>query len=167
MFQVNQNLDMNENYQNLFATISSHLDDEPDLIANLANIAAFLYHTLPDLNWAGFYIVRAEELVLGPFVGKPACTRIEIGNGVCGTAAAERHVVNVPDVHAFPGHIACDSESNSEIVLPLYRGGEVFGVLDIDSPVRERFSELDEDYLTKIAGRISEWLGCGAGDVRS
>ena len=159
MYQVNTHFDPNENYQTLYTAISAHLDDEPDLIANLANIAAFLFSTLPDLNWAGFYIVRDGELVLGPFVGKPACTRIKLGEGVCGTAAAERRVINVPDVHAFEGHIACDCASNSEIVLPLYRDGDVFGVLDIDSPVLQRFTELDEDYLIKIAIRISDWLG--------
>ena len=110
-----------------------------------------LYHALPDLNWAGFYFREGTQLVLGPFQGKPACVRIEIGRGVCGTAAQRRETVVVPDVHEFPGHIACDSASNAEIVVPLLRGGDVLGVLDLDSPVRGRFDEADRAGLERLA----------------
>ena len=155
MFEVKTHQDVQENYQALYTAIQAHLEGETDLVANLANISAFLFSSLAGLNWAGFYIMKNGGLVLGPFCGKPACTRIALGSGVCGTAAVERRVIVVPDVHAFEGHIACDGDTKSEIVLPLYKGGEVFGVLDIDSPILDRFSELDEDYLTKIVACIS------------
>ncbi|MCL2397760.1 MAG: GAF domain-containing protein [Defluviitaleaceae bacterium] len=158
MYKTQTHTDPQENYQALYAATSSHMESEPDLIANLANISAFLYTSLPDINWAGFYVLKGGELVLGPFGGKPACTRIAMGRGVCGTAATDRRVIVVPDVDAFEGHIACDCQTKSEIVLPLYINGEVFGVLDIDSPVLDRFSELDVDYLTKIAECISNHL---------
>jgi GAF domain-containing protein len=115
------------------------LGDETDLVANCANAAALLWHRLPDLNWAGFYLLRGDTLVLGPFQGKPACTRIAPGRGVCGAAAARRATLNVPDVRAFPGHIACDSASRSELVVPLLRDGRLLGVLDLDSPLPARF----------------------------
>jgi len=128
------------------------LAGEHDLIANLANTSALLFTSLPQLNWAGFYLLNSpKELVLGPFQGKPACVRIALGRGVCGTAAAERRTVLVPNVHEFPGHIACDSASNSEIVLPLIRAnGELLGVLDLDSPVLERFDVIDQQGLERI-----------------
>jgi len=159
MFDVKTHGDAQENYEALCAAIASHLEDESDLIANLANISAFIYTSLPNLNWAGFYLLKDNALVLGPFVGKPACTRIPLGKGVCGTAADTGKTVVVPDVHAFDGHIACDGETNSEIVLPLFRDGQVFGVLDIDSPILNRFTEIDEEYLNKIAVLISNSLG--------
>lgn len=139
-------------YAELDTALAALLSDEHDLIANLANTSALLFTTLPQLNWAGFYLLRSpEELVLGPFQGKPACVRIALGRGVCGTAAAERRTVLVPDVHAFPGHIACDSASNSEIVLPLIRdNGELLGVLDLDSPILERFDAIDQQGLERI-----------------
>lgn len=139
-------------YAELDAALSALLAGEHDLIANLANTSALLFTTLPQLNWAGFYLLRSpEELVLGPFQGKPACVRIALGRGVCGTAAAERRTVLVPNVHEFPGHIACDSASNSEIVLPLIRAnGELLGVLDLDSPVLERFDAIDQQGLERI-----------------
>jgi GAF domain-containing protein len=112
-------------------------------LANAANLSALLYHSLPDLNWAGFYLLRAGELVLGPFQGKVACVRIPLGQGVCGTAAQRRETIVVPDVHAFPGHIACDAASRSEIVLPLLHNGRLSGVLDLDSPIPERFDRDD------------------------
>ena len=116
---------------------------ERNPIANAANMAALLFHSLPDLNWAGFYILRGSELVLGPFQGKPACVRIPVGRGVCGAAVARGASILVPDVHAFPGHIACDSASRSELVVPLRREGQVIGVLDLDSPRLNRFDEAD------------------------
>jgi len=124
---------------------------ERDPIANGANLAALIWHGLPDLNWAGFYFLKARELVLGPFQGKPACVRIALGKGVCGTAAAEARSVLVPDVHAFPGHIACDAASNSELVVPLISNGRVLGVLDLDSPRLARFDEDDAAGLETLA----------------
>ena len=158
MYNINASKDIQENYQALYMAISAHMEDEGDVVANLANISAFLYQYLPDVNWAGFYLLKGGELVLGPFAGKPACTRIALGRGVCGVAARDGRVIVVPDVHVFDGHIACDGETNSEIVLPIYKGDAVFGVLDIDSPVLNRFDEIDEDYLRKIADIISKFL---------
>ena len=139
-------------YAQLDASLAALLAGEHDLIANLANTSALLFTSLPQLNWAGFYLLNSpKELVLGPFQGKPACVRIALGRGVCGTAAAERRTVLVPNVHEFPGHIACDSASNSEIVLPLIRAnGELLGVLDLDSPVLERFDAIDQQGLERI-----------------
>ena len=130
-------------YRDLAAQLASLIAGEPDRIANAANMAALLYHGLPDLNWAGFYFTRGQELVLGPFQGQPACVRIPWGNGVCGTAAARGETVLVPDVHKFPGHIACDPVSQSELVVPLIEDGCVTGVLDLDSPKLARFDEED------------------------
>ncbi len=131
-------------YADLAEQIDSLLLGEPDPVANLSNAAAVIYHGLPDLNWAGFYLLRGDQLVLGPFQGKPACVRIPLGQGVCGTAAARRESVLVPDVHAFPGHIACDSASESELVVPMLAGGRVIGVLDLDSPRLARFDASDQ-----------------------
>ena len=119
----------------------------PHKIANLANASALLYHTLNDLNWAGFYLMEGGRLVLGPFQGKPACIEILVGRGVCGTAVSENRTQLVPDVHQFPGHIACDCASNSEIVVPIHGGGGIVGVLDIDSPIIGRFTETDREGL--------------------
>jgi len=132
-------------YAELETSLRALLAGEHDLVANAANLAALLFWSLPQLNWAGFYLVepRRGDLLLGPFQGKPACVRIPVGRGVCGTAAARRETVVVPDVHAFPGHIACDSASNSEIVVPVVRDGELLGVLDLDSPVPSRFDDAD------------------------
>jgi L-methionine (R)-S-oxide reductase len=123
---------------------------ERDFTANAANLASLIFHTLPDLNWAGFYWMRQGELVLGPFQGKPACVRIAIGRGVCGTAARDRRSIVVPDVNAFPGHIACDTASASEVVVPVLAGSRVLGVLDLDSPSRGRFDEADARALEQL-----------------
>src|ERR1700693_1372188 len=131
-------------YDDLAGQIDGLLKGETDFTANLANAAAAIYHALPSLNWAGFYLSRGPELVLGPFQGKPACVRIPIGKGVCGTAAHWRKAVLVPDVHEFPGHIACDSASRSELVVPLIRGETLIGVLDLDSPLLARFDADDQ-----------------------
>lgn len=132
-------------YVELRAHLDALLGDERDPIANLANAASLIWHTTPDLNWAGFYLRRGEaELVLGPFQGKPACVRIAVGRGVCGTAVARGASVLVPDVEAFPGHIACDSASRSELVVPLRHAGTVVGVLDLDSPALSRFTAADQ-----------------------
>jgi GAF domain-containing protein len=130
----------------------------PYPIANLANASALLYDVLPGLNWAGFYLTEGNRLILGPFQGKPACIVIPYCRGVCGTAAAENCTVRVPDVHAFPGHIACDSASNSEIVIPLRKDGRVIGVLDIDSPHLNRFSPEDQSGLEAFAAILEQHL---------
>ena len=146
-------------YTLLQAQLESLLADERDFIANAAQFSAFLYHQLDDLNWAGFYLNRNEELVLGPFQGQIACVRIPFGRGVCGAAAASRETQRVEDVHAFAGHIACDSASNSELVVPLIKGGRLIGVLDLDSPSVGRFSEQDQQGIEALAAiflRLSE-----------
>jgi L-methionine (R)-S-oxide reductase len=137
------------------------LDGETDLIANAANTAALLFERLPAINWAGFYFLRPqpsgeEELVLGPFQGRVACVRIKLGNGVCGTAALRRETIVVPDVHAFPGHIACDAASESEIVVPLLKDGRLVGVLDIDSPVPARFTDTDRILCEQVAAVLMQ-----------
>jgi L-methionine (R)-S-oxide reductase len=133
-----------ELYRELAAQLKALLAREADRIANAANMAALIYHGLPDVNWAGFYFRQVGELVLGPFQGKPACVRIALGKGVCGTAASRGATVLVPDVRDFPGHIACDPASRSELVVPLIKAGEVSGVLDLDSPLIARFDEIDQ-----------------------
>jgi L-methionine (R)-S-oxide reductase len=139
-----------ELYQNLVPQLRSLLAGERDFIANAANFASLLYYSLPELNWAGFYLLKDKELVLGPFQGKPACVRIAVGKGVCGVAAVQRETVIVPNVHEFPGHIACDSASNSEIVVPLERDGRLLGVLDLDSPLFARFDDEDAEGLNGL-----------------
>jgi L-methionine (R)-S-oxide reductase len=131
-------------YRDLAAQLAALIEGEPDRVANAANMAALIYHGLPDLNWAGFYFTQGGELVLGPFQGQPACVRILWGNGVCGTAAARGATVLVSDVHDFPGHIACDPVSQSELVVPLIEDGRVTGVLDLDSPKLARFDAEDQ-----------------------
>lgn len=147
-------------YAELATSLRALLDGEHDLVANAANLAALLYWNLPQLNWAGLYLVEAQsgDLLLGPFQGKPACVRIPVGRGVCGTAAQRRETVVVPDVHAFPGHIACDSASNSEIVVPIIRGGRLLGVLDLDSPVHGRFDADDARGLEELVRIFVESL---------
>ena len=137
-------------YSELQAQARALLEGERDAIANAANLASLIFHTLPDLNWVGFYRMSGGELVLGPFHGKPACVRIGIGTGVCGTAARDRRTIIVPNVDEFPGHIACDSASRSEIVVPIIHGAKVAGVLDLDSPKLARFDEADARGLEAI-----------------
>ena len=138
-------------YARLAAELRALLEGERDRIANAANTAALLFEALPEVNWAGFYFLKGGELVVGPFQGKPACVRIALGQGVCGTAAAQRRTLLVPDVQEFPGHIACDAASRSEIVVPLVAGGALLGVLDIDSPRAARFDEADARGLESLA----------------
>ena len=138
-------------YHLLHAQLESLTKDVPHKVANLANASALLWEALSDINWAGFYMLEGETLILGPFQGKPACSEIPVGRGVCGTAVAQNATQLVDDVHKFPGHIACDCASNSEIVVPLRRDDKVIGVLDIDSPVFARFSQADRDGLEKFA----------------
>ena len=144
--------------KNLYALLQSQakalVQDERDLIANMANISALLFNGLPDVNWAGFYLYKDDQLVLGPFQGKPACIRIPMGKGVCGTAAQTGVTQVVQDVHQFEGHIACDAASNSEIVIPLYVNNALLGVLDIDSPLLGRFDEQDQQGLAQIANTL-------------
>jgi GAF domain-containing protein len=140
-----------EFYDELTGQAEALLDHETDPLANAANFAALLYHSLADINWAGFYFYRGGELIVGPFQGKPACVRIAIGKGVCGTAAERRSVIVVADVNAFPGHIACDSASRSEIAIPLLDAGRLLGVLDMDSPALARFDEEDQAGLERLA----------------
>lgn len=143
--------DKRDFYRRLRAQLASLLTGERDLVANAANTAALLYHALPELNWAGFYFLRGAELVLGPFQGQPACVRIPLGKGVCGTAALSGHTQLVPDVHQFPGHIACDAASRSELVVPLKKGDALLGVLDLDSPRAGRFEPADRDGCESLA----------------
>jgi len=138
-------------YAELAQALAGLLTGERDLIANAANTAALLFGALPSINWAGFYLARGRELIVGPFQGRPACVRIAFGSGVCGRAAADCQTIVVPDVHAFPGHIACDGASRSEIVVPLMRDGKLVGVLDVDSPELARFDETDRAGLERIA----------------
>ncbi len=145
-----------ELYDQLAAQLSSLLAGERDLIANAANFASLIFHSLPDLNWSGFYFLKSDELVLGPFQGRPACVRIALGQGVCGTAAAKRLTTIVPNVHEFPGHIACDGASNSEIVVPLIKGERLLGVLDLDSPVIGRFDDEDAIGLNRLVSVLVE-----------
>ena len=143
-------------YENVVLQAKALIEDEPELVPNMANLSALLNLTLKNINWVGFYTVQPDgNLLLGPFQGKPACIRIKAGRGVCGTALAEKKTLRVADVHAFPGHIACDSASNSEIVLPLMHGQTLWGVLDIDSPVTDRFTQEDEQGLESLAGILS------------
>lgn len=142
-------------YRTMHEQLSALIQGVPHRIANLANAAALLYHTMDGLNWAGFYLMKSGVLVLGPFQGKPACIEIPVGRGVCGTAVEENRTQLVDDVHQFPGHIACDSASNSEIVIPIHAGGQVIGVLDLDSPYVGRFTEEDSAGLEEFV-RILE-----------
>jgi L-methionine (R)-S-oxide reductase len=145
-------------YRDLASALGGLVSGETDAVANMANAAALIWETLPDLNWAGFYRNLGGELVLGPFQGRPACIRIKFGEGVCGVAAETRQVQRVEDVHAFPGHIACDSASNSEIVVPIVRDGKLIAVLDLDSPKTGRFSEEDEAGCVKLAEILANVL---------
>ncbi|WLH02925.1 GAF domain-containing protein [Pseudomonas beijingensis] len=149
-----------DGYALLSAQLESLLADERDFIANAAQFSAFLSSQLDDLNWAGFYLNRNEELVLGPFQGQIACVRIPFGRGVCGTAAATRQTQRVEDVHAFAGHIACDSASNSELVVPLVKDGRLIGVLDLDSPKLARFSEHDQAGIEALAAIFLRLTDC-------
>ncbi len=149
-------------YASLAAQLHALLGDERDPIANAANLSAYLFMSLPAVNWVGFYFMRRGELVVGPFQGKPACVRIAIGQGVCGTAAERRESILVADVHAFPGHIACDVASRSELVIPLIQNGNLLGVLDLDSPEPARFDAEDQAGLEKIAAIYLASIPAGA-----
>jgi GAF domain-containing protein len=145
-------------YRDLASALYGLVAGEDDAVANMANAAALIWETLPDLNWAGFYRNVGGELVVGPFQGRPACIRIAFGSGVCGVAAQTRQIQRVEDVHTFPGHIACDSASSSEIVVPIVRDGELLGVLDLDSPKKARFTSEDEAGCAKLAEILARVL---------
>ncbi|WLD92388.1 GAF domain-containing protein [Alkalihalobacillus sp. AL-G] len=147
-----------ENYQMVIKQLNALLEGETDQIANLANASALLNTFLEDVNWVGFYLQRGNELVLGPFQGLPACVRIKVGKGVCGTAVKELKTMRIKDVHQFPGHIACDSASRSEIVVPIHKNGKTIGVLDIDSPSTSRFDEVDQKYLEQFVEVLTTYL---------
>ena len=147
-----------EQYKKMNTQLEALIGDVPHLIANMANASALLYQTLEDINWAGFYLMKQGRLVLGPFQGKTACIEIAVGKGVCGTAVERDEVMLVKNVHEFEGHIACDSASNSEIVLPIYKNGEIFGVLDIDSPSLARFDEEDSRGLCEFVQIFEKFL---------
>jgi len=149
-----------EGYELLAAQLEALLADERDFVANAAQFSAFLFHELGDLNWAGFYLNKGEQLVLGPFQGKVACVRIPFGRGVCGAAASSRQTQRVEDVHAFPGHIACDSASNSELVVPLVKDGRLIGVLDLDSPSTTRFSPDDQVGVERLVAIFLRLTDC-------
>ncbi|WPC72579.1 GAF domain-containing protein [Vibrio porteresiae] len=154
-----------EQYQRLTKQAVSLVESEPNLIANLANVSALLNMELEDLNWVGFYLMDKDELVLGPFQGLPACVRIPVGKGVCGTAVATNSVQRIYDVHEFEGHIACDAASNSELVIPFSINGKVAGVLDIDSPSIGRFSEIDQQGLTNLMTEVEKLLNSHANNA--
>jgi L-methionine (R)-S-oxide reductase len=146
-------------YSRLASEAAALLGDEPDLIANAANLASLIAGSLPDLNWAGFYFLKENQLVLGPFQGPPACVRIDVGKGVCGAAALKRSAVLVQDVERFPGHIACDARSKSELVVPLFDGDRLVGVLDLDSPTLGRFDSDDQAGCTELARILMQTQG--------
>jgi len=154
-FQIDSAQPKPELYGDLVSAARALVADEPDGVANMANIAALIWQYVPRLNWAGFYRMVGEELVLGPFIGKPACIRIALGSGVCGTAAASGEAQCVADVDAFPGHIACDGDSRAELVVPVKRDGRVIAVIDLDSPELARFDAEDEAGVTKLAVAIA------------
>lgn len=154
-FSPSQTSDKAESWRECLGAAIAITDGEPDAVANMANVAALIWQFVPRLNWAGFYRVIEDELVLGPFIGKPACIRIALGAGVCGTAAQTATTQRVADVHAFPGHIACDAESASELVVPVVRDGRVIAVIDLDSPEAGRFDADDVDGLEALAGSLA------------
>ena len=151
-------MDFHTDYKTLIAQVGALVEGVPHTVANLANTSAAIWQAMPGLNWAGFYILEGSTLILGPFQGKPACIEIPVGKGVCGTAAQLGETVLVPDVHAFPGHIACDCASNSEIVVPIFRQGKIWGVLDIDSPHLDRFSNQDRAALEQLVKVLEQTL---------
>lgn len=160
MFRIEpiQNMNQEERLKYMNVLLKSQLSSEKDDLANISNATGIIMACVDRLNWVGFYILREDELVLGPFQGLPACNRIETGKGVCGTAVKTKKIQLVSDVHLFPGHIACDSASNSELVIPIIKDDEVYGVLDLDSPEKGRFSELEKKYLVKFVEILNEYI---------
>lgn len=160
MFKLDaiKNMNEEERLKYMLILLKGQLSSEKDNLANVSNVTGIIMSCIDNLNWAGFYILRDNELVLGPFQGLPACNRITIGKGVCGTAVETKEVQLIPDVHLFPGHIACDDASNSELVIPIIKENKVFGVLDLDSPIKNRFTELESKYLVKLVEILNEYI---------
>ena len=158
MIKITKQSDIEKNYEYMLKTIESFLEDETDIIANLSNISAVINEYIEDLNWCGFYFLKDNDLVLGPFQGKPACIRIKPGKGVCFAAIQKGSILNVPDVEDFPSHIACDSDTKSELVSPIYKNGVVYGVLDLDSPKLNRFTNTESHYINLVCEKISKFL---------
>ncbi|PKM67965.1 MAG: hypothetical protein CVU95_04785 [Firmicutes bacterium HGW-Firmicutes-2] len=158
MFDISsiQSNDLESFYTGINDFVDGLFYEERDALANMSNLASLLYHTLSDVNWVGYYLFKSGELVLGPFQGKPACIRISIGKGVCGTAAMKRETLRIPDVHQFEGHIACDGDTNAELVIPMIKKGVLLGVLDLDSTLKDRFSEEDQKALEYIVDKLLE-----------
>ena len=157
MFKIHgiEKMTNEQRYRYMNMALEGQVSSETDSLTNLCNASAIISALIEDINWAGFYIMRDGELVLGPFQGLPACNRIKVGKGVCGTAVSERKIQRVDNVEEFPGHIACDAASKSEIVIPIIQDGEVKAVLDIDSPIYDRFTQLEEDYLVKFVEKVN------------
>lgn len=160
MFKLDviKNMNKEERLKYMLILLKGQLSSEKDNLANICNVTGIIMACVDNLNWAGFYIIRDNELVLGPFQGLPACNRIAIGKGVCGTAVETGEVQLVPDVHLFPGHIACDDASNSELVIPIIKENKIFGVLDLDSPIKNRFTELESKYFVKLVEILNEYI---------
>lgn len=160
MFDISvfDGLSEKEKYENMIIMLEGLISDEKDIITNLSNASAIINALVYKINWVGFYIMKNGELVLGPFQGLPACNRIKLGNGVCGTAVKDRKVMRVEDVHNFEGHISCDAASNSELVIPIIKNNKVYGVLDLDSPYVGRFSQIEEDYLVKSVEILNKYI---------
>ncbi|HLR35848.1 MAG TPA: GAF domain-containing protein [Tissierellales bacterium] len=153
-----ENMTDEERYKYMLVLLKGQISSEKDDLANISNAIGIIMASIDRLNWAGFYILREEELVLGPFQGLPACNRIKVGKGVCGTAVAERKVQRIADVDKFPDHIACDFASQSELVIPIIKDGKVYGVLDLDSPEKGRFTELEEEYVIKFIEELNKYI---------
>lgn len=160
MFKLDviKNMNQEERLKYMLILLKGQLSSEKDNLANISNVTGIIMACVDRINWAGFYIIRDNELVLGPFQGLPACNRIAIGKGVCGSAVATREVQLIPDVHLFPGHIACDDASNSELVIPIIKENKVFGVLDLDSPIKNRFTVLEAEYFIKLVSILNEYI---------
>ena len=158
MQQYSFSENVEDNYKLMVGTVKTFIETEPNVIANLANTSAIINEYVNDINWVGFYLMEHEQLVLGPFQGKPACIRIPAGYGVCGRAALKMETITVSDVHQFPGHIACDGATNSEIVIPVMKNGEVYAVLDVDSPKFNRFTPLEKKYLEEVVAILEASL---------
>lgn len=156
--QIEKSSDKKTNYETMLLYLDSMIVKEDNILTTLSNLSAYLNYFLDDINWVGFYLFDQEKLYLGPFQGLPACTTIEIGKGVCGNSAKDQKVYIVDNVHDFEGHIACDSNSESEIVLPIVKNDALFGVLDIDSPIQRRFDEIDREYLSKVIDKLVDIL---------
>ncbi|MDR7857256.1 GAF domain-containing protein [Tissierella sp.] len=160
MFKLDaiKNMNQEERLKYMLILLKGQISSEQDSLANISNVTGIIMACVDRINWAGFYILRDNELVLGPFQGLPACNRIAIGKGVCGTAVESREVQLVADVHLFPGHIACDDASNSELVIPIIKDNKVYGVLDLDSPIKNRFTELEKGYFIKLVDILNEYI---------